>query len=708
MKTSLGGIKRNLGVFLKTVRLSVDLPKLIKIVTLILIAFITVAIRLQPLKYGAYISEFDPYSYYTCTKYIVDSIEKKGLNGLFDFFTWHETRTWYPFGVDMGKSYHPAHPYFGAFVYLLLRNIGIECTVEDVAIFLPVFMALISVLLVYLVGKEFGGELVGLLSALFYSVSPGVVPRSTLGWYDTEMLGMPSLIAAFYFYIRSVKKEEPFNKRAIFAVLAGLFAGVLMGSWGAADYLLGMLAVAGIILVFFEIIPERFEATHILTMTSILIFACILPSFGLRFLTSSLALLIYLSIAYVLLGRFLGLTYAKLSKLRGLEAVSFITLVMLITGAILSIFPRGIGGRKLAILNPFYKPANPLVQSVQEHAGSSFASMFVDYGVLIPLAIYGSYLLIKRKNAEEIILLIFVTSSVYFTGSFVRLSILAAPFIIVTSIYGFKHLFEEFLSKLLVTERRKRKRLYKEINYKPYLLLGLIFIIGLFPITPKIGIRVGDSPVTIASDTLGFSANTGAWLDALEWIQENTPEDSVMAAWWDYGYWLSFIANRTTLADNATRNSTRIKLLAEMFMSNETTALKILKRLDADYVVIFTTAYRFGGVYYVPAGYAEEGKFIQMVRIAGLPESRFINQTGGRMRYLPAFWNSFLGKLIPYQYSFTTEEGYDVYSRTFKYPTAQENSSAPIILVYDAQKAVNLGRDVELVIDVLIYKVNFS
>jgi asparagine N-glycosylation enzyme membrane subunit Stt3 len=64
---------------------------------------------------------------------------------------------------------------------------------------------------------------------------------------------------------------------------------------------------------------------------------------------------------------------------------------------------------------------------------------------------------------------------------------------------------------------------------------------------------------------------------------------TVIAAWWDYGYWITAMANRTTLADNGTWNSTQIAQIGLMFMSNETDAVKILKEYNVTDVVVFVT-----------------------------------------------------------------------------------------------------------------------
>ena len=53
------------------------------------------------------------------------------------------------------------------------------------------------------------------------------------------------------------------------------------------------------------------------------------------------------------------------------------------------------------------------------------------------------------------------------------------------------------------------------------------------------------------------------------WLRDNTPEDSRVMAWWDYGYQITGIANRTTIADGNTWNHEHIALLGRCLTSPE-------------------------------------------------------------------------------------------------------------------------------------------
>jgi dolichyl-diphosphooligosaccharide--protein glycosyltransferase len=74
--------------------------------------------------------------------------------------------------------------------------------------------------------------------------------------------------------------------------------------------------------------------------------------------------------------------------------------------------------------------------------------------------------------------------------------------------------------------------------------------------------------------------------DAYNWLKDNTPEDSRVMAWWDYGYQIAGIANRTTIADGNTWNHEHIALLGKAFTTDLDTGYEI-SRHWADYVLIW-------------------------------------------------------------------------------------------------------------------------
>lgn len=71
-------------------------------------------------------------------------------------------------------------------------------------------------------------------------------------------------------------------------------------------------------------------------------------------------------------------------------------------------------------------------------------------------------------------------------------------------------------------------------------------------------------------------------------------------SWWDYGYQITAMANRTILVDNNTWNNTHISRVGQAMASTEDKAYQIMRELDVDYVLVI-----FGGL----TGYSSDGKF---------------------------------------------------------------------------------------------------
>ena len=98
--------------------------------------------------------------------------------------------------------------------------------------------------------------------------------------------------------------------------------------------------------------------------------------------------------------------------------------------------------------------------------------------------------------------------------------------------------------------------------------------------------------------------------EAYRWLSHNTPEGSRIMSWWDYGYQISHLANRTVIVDNNTWNNSHIAMTGNVMASREEVSMKTIRDLDVDYLLVV-----FGGY----LGYSSDdiNKFIWMIRIGG-------------------------------------------------------------------------------------------
>lgn len=97
--------------------------------------------------------------------------------------------------------------------------------------------------------------------------------------------------------------------------------------------------------------------------------------------------------------------------------------------------------------------------------------------------------------------------------------------------------------------------------------------------------------------------------EAYYWIKQNTAKDAKIMSWWDYGYQITGMSNRTVIVDNNTWNNTHIATVGRAMASPEEEAHKISLSLDATHILVI-----FGGM----SNYSGDdiSKFLWMVRIA--------------------------------------------------------------------------------------------
>jgi dolichyl-diphosphooligosaccharide--protein glycosyltransferase len=198
-------------------------------------------------------------------------------------------------------------------------------------------------------------------------------------------------------------------------------------------------------------------------------------------------------------------------------------------------------------------------------------------------------------------------------------------------------------------------------------------------------------------------------------MKTNTPKDSVVAAWWDYGYWITTLSERATLADNATIDSIRIENIAKAFLSPPDEGWKMLRGMDADYVVVFVSGQRLDAgsnqTVYMLGGGGDESKKQWFMRIAGVDPSKYLYSDG--ISGTDNFWNNtLLGKMIPFttllyddiqnnKQSKTYQEGFvPIYAKDIKY----SSSDGPLKLVHASPGFTqeNIGP----VIGVFVYEIN--
>jgi dolichyl-diphosphooligosaccharide--protein glycosyltransferase len=509
-------------------------------------------------------------------------------------------------------------------------------------------MAVITCIAIYFFGKDIGGKEVGLFSAFFLALNASYIGRTSLGFFDDETIGVFGIIIFSLFFLRAIEQEKPMRNSVLYALAAGLSLGYVYASWGASRYPAGLALVFVAVMLLLRRYSTRLLISYAATFGVALLIAAGVPKLGFNFMLETTNLIIFGM--FLILCAFEIERHIKTTRMKSLFALSFIVLAVGLFFALNYFgYAHALQGKYISVLNPFERLYSPVVSSVQEHRPASWGSIYYDLGIGILFIPVGFYFAAQNPTNRNVYLVLFGLTGIYFASSMVRLMLILAPALSILWALALTRVLKPFITLLREasgTIRRKARlesRVGREFSAAFLILMFLLLTFTfIFPSTesrirgdpfPRV-LEQAYVPTTIASASLPIKPDQTIpdWIDALDWMRYNLPSDAVVVAWWDYGYWITTIGNKTTLIDNATLNTTQIGRVGEMFLSPEPRALEILNEFNQKglrqgfpsisnktYVVAFFTFYG-EGVSGVTAGtdigYGEESKWKWMANIA--------------------------------------------------------------------------------------------
>jgi len=674
------------------------------VIGILVISFsISFVARMQPADYGFELNEFDPFFNFRATKFIVD-------NGYVEYFAWHDDKSWYPDGRNVSATSQVMLHITTAALY---QSFGMGQSLYDFTILFPVIIGSLTAIVIFALVRVLGGTTAGLLASLFFAVSMPVIIRGTVGWFKSEPLGLFYGFLGVYLFLSGIKSDN--GKVSFFKLIAGgVFVSLGISSWGGTQFFVILLVL------FFLGIPFLRKDKKFITwalpvfVSALLLTIAIFERPGAGFVLGYGGLGLIGSTVFVL-----SFFLIQKIKVKNNIRYGFLLLGGFVLVGISSIVTNAVSlpsFRYLNAVNPFLSSDNTIVQSVAEHSSVTMEQLFPSLSVLMIFSGIGVWLLfhIKEnqnfhiKNDMVLFALIIGFVGIYISSAFIRLEIFGSIAVIVLASIGVS---------LLISNVLKKHSKNSLSSIAKFSFVAVIIVLLTIPVALPVNanwINVVKIPPTILHGGTHFNITTNDWGDALEWIKGNTEHDAVIAAWWDYGYWITAIADRTTLIDNATINQIQIKKVAKIFLSTPDDAWKQLTEIEVDYVLVYVAAQKLSNDIYSPfyalGGGGDEDKKYWLLRIAEMPLQEYLysdNATGTEK-----FWNStLLGKMIPFtplgyldlsEYSQAEDQlGYVIYLKDIKYDS---NSNEPLQLVYTSPSFDRISEGE--VSGIIIYKIN--
>ena len=548
-------------------------------------------IRSQPAQHGFELHEFDPFFNYRATQFIVE-------NGIPAYLDWHDDMSWYPHGRDVVSTSQPMLHITAATLYQIF---GAGSELYDFTIMFPVVIGSATTIVMFAIVRIIGGTTAGLLASLLFAISVPVLYRGLIGWFKSEPLGIFYGLLGVYFFLSGIKSNN--GKSSLPKLVAGgVFFGLGISSWGGIQFFILPLALFFLALPFF-----RKDKKFLMWALPVFVFSLLASSSIFNTESFTLAIVdqesipfisefstgvdIISSIGYgsaILIGTMgIALIILMIQKINqkhelrnGLAVLAVATIIGI---AVLSSgFVELPAYRYVNALNPFLTTSDPLTDSVSEHSTPTLGITFFFFSILIVFAAIGAWLIfqnkvnrsIKIKTDMVMFALIMGLVGVYASSAFFRSEIFAAFSIIILSSIGISIL----ASKILERKIFKDYTITAKATTKIAFVGGIIILLTLplvFPLDNNMVSYATFAPAILTGNT-PFGITTNDWKDAMQWLKENTPKDAVVASWWDYGYYITTLGERKTLADNATLIDWQIRKIASTLFSNPDNAWKIL------------------------------------------------------------------------------------------------------------------------------------
>ncbi|KAL2965640.1 hypothetical protein AAZX31_16G071800 [Glycine max] len=670
----------------------------------------------EVIKYESVIHEFDPYFNYRVTQFLTK-------NGIYDFWNWFDDRTWYPLGRVIGGTVYPGLTLTAGTLWRILNSINIPLSVETVCVFTaPIFSAFAS-WATYLLTKEVKGVGAGLTAAVLLAMVPSYISRSVAGSYDNEAVAIFALIFTFYLYIKTLNTGSLF-----YATLNSIAYFYMVCSWGGYTFIINLIPMHVLLCIVTGRYSSRLYIAYAPLVVLGTLLAALVPVVGFNAVMTSehfASFLVFIIIHVVALVHYIkGILSPKMFKVAVALVVSVglavcCAMVAVLIALVASSPTKGWSGRSLSLLDPTYASKYiPIIASVSEHQPPTWPSYFMDINVLAFLVPAGIIACFSPLSDASSFVILYIVTSVYFSGVMVRLMLVLAPAACILSGIALSQAFDVFTrsiklqlpslsghshvdagetssesvvpNDLAKTDKsedtskdrtsKKSKKKEKEHVEKPpskslikkrllvlpletsIIAIILLVLLGAFYVVHSVWAAA--EAYSAPSIVLTSHSHDGIHVfddfrEAYAWLSHNTEIDDKVASWWDYGYQTTAMANRTVIVDNNTWNNTHIATVGTAMSSPEKAAWEIFHSLDVKYVLVV-----FGGLVGYPSD--DINKFLWMVRIGGgvfphIKEPDYLRDGQYRIDSMatPTMLNSLMYKLSYYRFVETDGKAFD-------------------------------------------------
>jgi len=518
-------------------------------------------------------------------------------------------------------------------------------TLNDVCCYIPVWFGGVATFAMFLLTIEASGsKSAGVAAAYIMSRIPAHTMRSVGGGFDNESIAVSAICFTFYFWIKSLQSDGV--QSIVFGILSGLAYFYMVAAWGGYIFVVNMVGLHAAFMTLTNYSDKLFISYSLFYVIGVSL-GMQVPVVGwtpLKSLEQIMPLAVFLGLVVIFVSDKLRGPLPAQAGFRDIWGPRIRNLTIIFGGLIaVSLFVLGpmgyfgpLSSRIRGLFLKHQRTGNPLVDSVAEHQPATPEAYQQYLHNALMLCPIGFLALFVNRNPAKYFLILYAIVAQQFSLKMVRLLIICGPLVSAVAGIGFGVLFDQcakpfgeylFPAKADAEpsqDKDKKNKKKAKLDYPSFVpqdiaeyidrsydfysspatlmqrmaIAGAVLAFSLV-ILPQRAIQFTEHSEQFAqgmsNPQIMFKARVRQgeresiiddYYQAYIWLKENTPEDSRVLAWWDYGYQITGVANRTTIADGNTWNHEHLGTLARCLVSSEKRAHKIIKHI-ADYVLVW-------------------------------------------------------------------------------------------------------------------------
>ena len=567
-----------------------------------------------------------------------------------------DTMRYYPLGVSTWEVDYTMPIYLPVIAYLFASAIGISMPFLQFAIFFPAFIGAVGAIIGFFIAKElFKSNTSGLFAAFFVSMTPALFTRTSAASFEKEATAVIFMMAAIWLFLKSYNSGSS-RSSWFYGILSGLSLALMSLSWGGVQYIylvfaafFGIIFIVNVALVVLNYLFSGIEGSlnnlekfmgpsMMMAYIPMIILGTVIQSMTPHNIGSThFSVLAAYGVGAVLLLRY-GLIRFKLVKKEKaayiIPAMMLVGVVVFFAASIMTDFFDSLIGSFMSLLT---LSRSVIGSTVAENApgdwntifstlGTGFSSGTLPYlGSLAPFfalwifMFLGAFLIVyeiyKTQNWLLIFPLVWLGSTMFSIFWMVRLLFILGPAAGIVAGFFFGWMAQKIAKTKYLTGKTMRSR----INFVTVPIIALVVLLVAvnmastytyamsmntaicFPRTDDKGNAI--PCITVDNDGKEVMNLDGQpWYQAMDFLANKTPKESVILSWWDFGYWFQTRGERPSVADGGNLGGKYLRNyeLAEWYMdkpSNWSMWEKWMGGYSVDYIFMdYTLPGKYGAI----------------------------------------------------------------------------------------------------------------